>query len=137
MGLLETKNIENEAKIDRLQAKNVENEAKMAKQEEEIVKLKAKIDVEVVADHFYDTSFDDDQLLHSSIDHNKQASFTERKESSSSARAILPSSCRDLGLIGHSLDGLYLVQNQDTKKIEAVYCDFGTSAKLNEVDLFI
>lgn len=38
-----------------------------------------------------------------------------------------PSSCRELSLIGHYLDGLYLVWNQATRKIETVYCGFGTS----------
>ncbi len=47
----------------------------------------------------------------------------------SSTRAVAPSSCRDLSLVGHSLDGLYLVQNLDTKKVETVLCDFGTSSR--------
>ena len=49
----------------------------------------------------------------------------------SSSRAIAPSSCRDLSLIGHSLDGLYLIQNVETNKIETVLCNFGTSSKLS------
>jgi len=67
-------------------------------------------------------------------------------DDSSSIRAIAPSSCRELSLLGHSLDGLYLVQNVDTNKIETVLCNFGTSrkhysytiskAKLNNFGLF-
>ncbi len=41
-----------------------------------------------------------------------------------------PSSCRQLSTIGHYLDGIYLVANQDTNKIETIYCDFGTSRKI-------
>jgi len=51
----------------------------------------------------------------------------------SSTRAIAPASCGELSLIGHSLDGLYLVRNPDTNKIETVLCDFGTTSKF---DLF-
>ena len=48
----------------------------------------------------------------------------------SSIRAVAPSSCRELSMIGHILDGLYLVQNPDTKKVETVFCTFGiTSSK--------
>jgi len=40
-----------------------------------------------------------------------------------------PSSCRQLSTIGHYLDGIYLVANPDTNKIETVYCDFGSSTR--------
>ena len=36
--------------------------------------------------------------------------------------AGLPTSCEDLWLIGHSLNGFYSVKG--TKMIESVYCDF-------------
>ena len=36
-----------------------------------------------------------------------------------------PSSCRQLSTIGHYLDGIYLVANPDTNKIETIYCYFG------------
>ena len=63
---------------------------------------------------------------------DNKMSLIYRKEDSaddSSTRAVIPSSCRELDLIGHSLDGLYLVQNQDTKKIETLFCDFGPTSK--------
>ena len=41
-----------------------------------------------------------------------------------------PSSCRQLSTIGHYLDGIYLVANPDTNKIETVYCDFGSSTRM-------
>ena len=59
----------------------------------------------------------------------EQKMSNRRLSDDSSPRAIAPSSCRELSLLGHSLDGLYLVQNVDTNKIETVLCDFGTSRK--------
>ncbi len=41
-----------------------------------------------------------------------------------------PSSCRQLSTIGHSLDGIYLIANPDSSKIETVYCDFGTTRNI-------
>ena len=121
--LLERKNAENEAKIGLLESKNAENEAKIRGQAEEINQLKAKIDAK----------FDSDQRL-PSADHNNKMKSIYREENSigqSSTRAIAPASCRELSLIGHSLDGLYLVRNPDTNKIETVLCDFGTTSKFD------
>ncbi len=41
-----------------------------------------------------------------------------------------PSSCRQLSTIGHSLDGIYMVANPDSNKIEAIFCDFGTTRNI-------
>ena len=49
--------------------------------------------------------------------------------SDSKSPRVPPSSCRQLSTIGHYLDGIYLVANPDTKKIETVYCDFGGTRK--------
>ncbi len=49
--------------------------------------------------------------------------------SGSTLPRVPPSSCRQLSTIGHYLDGIYLVANPDTKKIETVYCDFGGTRK--------
>jgi len=46
---------------------------------------------------------------------------------SDSSPRIPPSSCRQLSTIGYYLDGIYLVANPDTNKIETVYCEFGSS----------
>lgn len=40
-----------------------------------------------------------------------------------------PSSCRQLSNIGHYLDGIYLVANPDTNRIETVFCEFGSSSR--------
>ena len=64
---------------------------------------------------------------------NKISSEMNKKENlsgHSSTRAVAPSSCRELSANGHSSDGLYLVKNQNTKKIETVLCTFGTEGKL-------
>lgn len=42
-------------------------------------------------------------------------------------RLLPPASCRQLSIIGHYLDGFYLVANPNTNKIETVYCDFAGS----------
>lgn len=44
-----------------------------------------------------------------------------------------PSSCRQLSTIGHYLDGIYLVANPDTNKIETVYCEFGSSTRKKSI----
>jgi len=63
---------------------------------------------------------------------NKPQTFqTKNKpaiESASSPR-LPPSSCRQLSTIGHYLEGIYLVANPDTNKIETVYCEFGSSTR--------
>ena len=77
-------------------------------------------------------SRDERDIIHSITEYNKMLSIGKLEGSSddSSAREVLPSSCGDLSLIGHNLNGLYLVQNPDTNKIETVYCDFETPGKL-------
>jgi len=62
---------------------------------------------------------------------DKQSSLyhKDRPASDDSSTRAGPSSSRDLSLIGHVLDGLYLVQIPDTKKIKTVLCTFGTSSK--------
>jgi len=41
----------------------------------------------------------------------------------------LPSSCQDLAMLDYYLDGLYLVKNQETKKIQTVFCKFSADNK--------
>ena len=126
--LLEARNIEN---VDLLTTKILKHETKISKQEEEIAYLKAKIDANPRAGHPYG-HFDDEGDLHSNDDDN-MSSIIKKKETLSgyfSTRALALSSCRELSFAGHSLNGLYLVQNQDTRKIETVLCTFGTSGKL-------
>ena len=109
-------------KVDLLEARNIENvellTTKISKKEEEIAKLKATIDAKQGA-----APFDDKR------DRRDQNNDKQILSGHSSTRALAPSSCRELSLIGHTLDGLYLVQNVDTKKIETVLCNFGTSGK--------
>ncbi len=109
-------------KVDLLEAKNFVNEAKIKEQEEEILKLKTKIE----SDHF-PTSFNDERVLHSTDNKTNRMNKNLVASDDSSARAYIPSSCRELGIAGHSLDGLYLVQNVDNNQIQTVFCEFGTS----------
>jgi len=71
-------------------------------------------------------------LLTFTITASARRIFIEKKGSSgdSSTKEVAPSSCRELSMIAYILDGLYLVQNPDTKKVETVFCTFGiTSSK--------
>ena len=40
-----------------------------------------------------------------------------------------PSSCQDLSMLDYYLDGLYLVKNKQTKKIQTVFCKFSADDK--------
>ena len=46
----------------------------------------------------------------------------------------MPTSCKDLQLLGHKLNGFYSVKasqpNKQGSKIEAVFCDFPSSSSL-------
>ena len=39
----------------------------------------------------------------------------------------MPTTCRDLNIIGYTLKGFYLVRNPDISTIETVFCDFKES----------
>lgn len=114
-----------------LEARNVANEAKIAK-------LEGKIEMKPI-ERAEETSLDGETMKIISLENLLNEPNDSIKKSSvnsddSSTRAIAaPSSCRDLSILGHSLDGLYLVQNVDTNKIESVLCNFGTSSKLTLV----
>lgn len=144
--LLEVKNTENVARID-LQG------TKIVEQENEIIKLNTKMDAKLESEHSYSGLSIDQNNVHYSheldsinsigalIDErpehtieNNNIGLNNGKGGSSSGhssnKVIVPSSCRELSIAGHSFDGLYLVQNPDSRKIETVFCDFGTSGKL-------
>ena len=99
-----------EAKIRLLMDRNV-------KQEHETGQLKSRINDETISTG--------SNALEKDIFFNGHNSL---KTIDSSTR-IPPSSCRQLSTIGHYLDGIYLVANPDTNKIETIYCDFGSSTR--------
>ncbi|MFO0089554.1 MAG: hypothetical protein ACK518_01845 [bacterium] len=124
--------------MDLLEAKNVENEIIIREQDKEIVKLKTKIYAIQLEPHHISEPIASDagadfpaqpasiEMLTIQINKNPSS------DGDSSTKAVAPSSCRELSLIGHSLDGLYLLQNPKTRKIETVFCDFiGESTKFN------
>jgi len=49
----------------------------------------------------------------------------------------IPSSCSDLHFLGHTLSGFYLAKGIDAKvtKMETIYCDFNSKAKLKNQGL--
>ena len=109
-------------KVDLLESKNAENESKIGLQNNVIYSNELNSEHSIGAPN--------ERPLHS-VEDNKIGLNNGKIGSSgdSSTRMIVPSSCRKLAIAGHSFDGLYLVQNPNSRKIEAVFCDFGTSGK--------
>ena len=107
------------SKIEFLMSENI-------KQDEEILLLKNKMINDYSNNNFKKQKFQP----------------TEKMNDDSSSR-LPPSSCRQLSTIGHYLDGIYLVANPDTNKIETVYCEFEATAhkkvqeKLNSSWIYI
>jgi len=97
--------------VDLLEAKNAENEAKIREQDKEIDELKTKIDTIQLEPHHISKPLANGGIFPA------QPAPIENKMM-----------VRELSLIGHSLDGLYLLKNPNTKKIETVFCDFGESS---------
>lgn len=117
-------------KVDHLEGKDIEKESIIREQQEEIVKLRAKMDANLKS--FQSTGSRDELVTKLSSSKSNTMGSIHRKDDTSndsSTRAAAPSSCRELSLIGHILDGLYLVQDPITKKVETVLCTFGTSGK--------
>lgn len=113
-------------KVDLLEAKNSANEAKIKEQAEEIINLKTKIDFKFESDHFLTSFVNDKRVLHSTDHKIREMNKNHIASDHSSAKAYIPSSCRELGIAGNSLDGLYLVQNVDSNQIQTVFCSFSS-----------
>jgi hypothetical protein len=98
-----------------LALKVIQLEAKNDQLEVKIEKLEAKVEQQ-------------DSLLTSLLreKNERTAAATDSVPSSNNPSAVaingLPSSCEDLKMIGHSLNGFYFVMGP--AKIECVYCDF-------------
>jgi len=114
---LEARNVELETRFNELSDENRKQEANIAflttqnaHQEEEIRLLKSRNSAE-------------SKIINRASSEN----VIDGKDSQivDSSQKMPPSSCRQLSTIGHSLDGIYLVSNPDTNKIETVYCVFG------------
>ena len=107
-------------KIDLLYVQNVQ-------QDEEINQLKKKLHL---ADSIQPNSSLDGE------DRKMKINSADNLISDDSSPRLPPSSCWQLSTIGHYLDGIYLIANQETNKIETVYCDFGSSTrKMNVLTL--
>ncbi len=100
-----------------LQTLNSQLEIRIDKQEEEIRLLKDRVnhDQFIKPEKFKNHADPDDTINHGF-------------KSNSSPR-LPPSSCWQLSTIGHNLDGIYMIANPNTNKIEAVYFDFGSSTR--------
>ena len=123
IAFLETKNAKRKIRMDHLEAENAENkirigrlEGKVAHLEENSSKKSAKMGL----------------LEATNAEQDKDISKLKTKVVLKPVALIspgfstkeMPSSCSELG---HSLKGIYLVKNPGTKKIETVFCTFGTT----------
>jgi len=112
------KNEEFKAKIDFLIDQNIQQEEEIRQSKNEIRKDAPK-SLQQNSPHY-------DEEHRPAM--NKNEAGDDLLFNGSSPR-LPPSSCRQLSTIGHYLDGIYLVANPDTNKIETVYCDFGSSTR--------
>ena len=113
------KNEEFKAKIDFLIDQNIQQEKEIRQIKNEIRKDAPK-SLQQNSPHY-----DEEQRPAM----NKNEAGDDLLLSNGSSPRLPPSSCRQLSTIGHYLDGIYLVANPDTNKIETVYCDFGSSTR--------
>ncbi len=49
----------------------------------------------------------------------------------------MPTTCKDLNIIGYTLKGFYLVRNPSIATIETVFCDFKESPSTSEYKIII
>jgi len=59
---------------------------------------------------------------------NDATSPIHAKPKNGDGRSIIPSSCEDLQLSGHHLNGIYIVFDTNAKKVLATYCNFHLSS---------
>lgn len=131
---LKAQNFELETKISRLVAENAEQNKRVDRLQTE---LKAHIHLSMTQSTKQDEDIrllkkiNDDIITSKPREENIRANIASNENGfdSDSSPRIPPSSCRQLSTVGHFLDGIYLVANPDTNKIEAVYCDFGSSTR--------
>jgi len=117
---LQARNFELETKIDKLASENL-------KQNGRFDSLRAEFEAKI------------DQLITQSSQQKERTNFNHENSNPddtgldesepNSLPKLPPSTCRQLSTIGHYLDGIYLVANADSNKIEAVYCDFESSTR--------
>jgi len=59
---------------------------------------------------------------------NDATSSIQANQNNGDNRSIIPSSCEDLKLSGHHLNGIYIVFDANVKKVLATYCNFHLSS---------
>jgi len=118
---LVAENVQQNERFDRMQTQIQQLVAQSAKQENEIRLIKKR--------NNYNIEIESNKLENSTSSNKNDA------KSDSSPR-LPPSSCRQLSTIGHYLDGIYLVANPDTNKIETVYCEFEGSTRKYTLNCF-
>lgn len=69
------------------------------------------------------------ELAHSTGMSYCERHFTKEECENSTMKTTMPSSCKDLAIRGHSFNGIYLLNNPETKKTQTALCLFGNSSK--------
>jgi len=105
--------------IIQLKSENEELKARLSQQDEKIAQLeKAMSKQEPFGPHPKPTDSCTKKVS------SNTASKINKKPSSRALPLLLPTSCDGLRKEGHFANGIYLVLNEITKKIEAVLCQF-------------
>jgi len=67
------------------------------------------------------------------IENDKLKNMASSNNNQVSKSSTPPSSCQELAMLDYYLDGLYLVKNKQTKKIQTVFCKFsaGNEGRMN------
>ena len=76
------------------------------------------------------------QLIRANTKYNKTNGISNNMDGLLSTSSTPPSSCNELSMLGYIMDGLFLVKNKETKKIQTVFCQFSADNQ-GRVILFI
>ena len=115
---------EMKSEIKELKSENIEWKVQLSKQNEKILLLENKITKPKPFGHSKQTDL---------YVGNKAVSKKNENPSSIIDLSLLPKNCTELRAKGHFADGVYLVLNEETGKIDALLCGF-PGAKLGETN---
>ena len=116
---------EMKSEINELKFENKELKAQLSQQNEKILLLEKKITKPKPLGYSKQTNLGTKNVG------NKAVSKKNENPSSIIDLSLLPKNCTELRAKGHFADGVYLVLNEETGKIDALLCGF-PGAKLGE-----
>ncbi len=130
---LDTKCGGNDKKIDALKTQNEERfdvlEGKNKEFDSKIKLMESKNNQQDKDIKYLNTTMISSQELVQSTGRSYCERHFTKEECESRTKTTVPSSCRDLAIRGHSLNGIYLLNNPETNKTQTALCLFGTSGK--------